>query len=154
MISTISLTKGLITIVDADKYEELNSHKWYASGLDNRPARRLIEPERRLIYIYHHVLGVWPWLLSADKMVIDHINQDPLDNRLCNLRVVSQKENMRNATNYGRRQGVAYDGTHDRYKAYLDRPDLPRINIGTYKTEEEAKTALALKKQELGLENN
>jgi hypothetical protein len=42
----------------------------------------------RLAWLYVH--GVWP---AGD---IDHINGDPLDNRLCNLRLVDRSVNMQN----------------------------------------------------------
>lgn len=45
----------------------------------------------RLAWLY--VRGFWP------KNEIDHINRDPSDNRLCNLREVSHQCNMRNCGN-------------------------------------------------------
>lgn len=42
----------------------------------------------RLAWLY--VYGEWP------TMDIDHINRDPTDNRICNLRHVSRSENNRN----------------------------------------------------------
>lgn len=60
MFEYILLTKGFVTRVDSDLLEDLNSYLWYASGPEGRPARRLIEPERRLIFIYHQILKVEP----------------------------------------------------------------------------------------------
>lgn len=45
-------------------------------------------PAQRVIWAFHY--GVWP------DGEIDHINGNPSDNRLCNLRDVSHAENMRN----------------------------------------------------------
>ena len=42
----------------------------------------------RLAWLLHH--GVWP------ARVIDHINRVKTDNRICNLRDVSQAENLKN----------------------------------------------------------
>lgn len=40
------------------------------------------------------------WLLNCpDDKVVDHINHNPLDNRRCNLRIVSQKVNLMNKRN-------------------------------------------------------
>lgn len=150
----IALTKGYVTIVDDEDYESLSRYKWYASGTDARPARRLRTGERRIILLYHQVLYVLPWVLKSMGMCVDHIDRDPLNNQKINLRVVTHKENMRNTDTYGKRRGVGYDWRHNRYKAYIDRPDLPRINIGTFLTESEAEQALAKAKEELGLENN
>lgn len=41
----------------------------------------------RLIWLYHH--GVWP------EQLLDHINRQKDDNRIQNLREVSQQQNMR-----------------------------------------------------------
>lgn len=153
-MAIIYLTKGFETIVDDDTYKDLDSYLWYASGTDGRPARRLRLGPRKIIYLYHQVLCVLPWVLNNLGLVVDHINGNPLDNRKENLRIVSQKINIRNTISYGMRQGVAYDSTHDRYKAYIDQPDRPRINVGTYLTQEAAELALAKVKEELGLANN
>jgi len=85
---------------------------------------------------------------------IDHINGNPLDNRKENIRVVTTLENMRNTMRYGFREGVSYDSTHDKYKAYLDQTDKKRINVGTFVTREQAEIALAKFKVENGFEEN
>lgn len=152
-MAVIYLTRGYHTIVDDDLYFELARYSWYASGIDGRPARRLRLGPRKLIYIYHQVLGVLPWVLKLKGFEIDHINGDPLDNQISNLRIVTHKENMRNKLSYGL-GGVGYDAYHDKWKAYLDQPDLPRINIGTFSTKEAAWEAVVRTKKEMGLENN
>lgn len=138
----ILLTRGFETIVDDDIYEELNSYLWYASGPEGRPARRLRDATRRVIYMYHQIMDVRPWELRLENKVVDHIDGNPLNNQRNNLRIVTQNKNMQNSNRHLFREGIGYDSTHDRYKVYIDRPDLPRINIGTYKTREEANVAL------------
>lgn len=151
-MAIIKLTRGFETLVDDDLFDELNQYSWYASGLEGRPARRLRLGPRKLILLYHQVLYVLPWVLRSLGKGVDHINGDPLDNRKANLRVVSQAENMRNTARHLFRQGVAYDSTHDRFKVYIDQPDLPRVNVGTYRTKEEAEKALIIAKFEMGVE--
>jgi len=72
--------------------EEVQKRKWsyttkgYFQGWLDRKVVRL----HRFIWKLH--TGEWP------KQQIDHINRDPLDNRIANLRDVSQSENMKNQT--------------------------------------------------------
>lgn len=153
-MAIIYLTKGFKTVVDDDLYEDLNSYLWYASGLEGRPARRLRAGPRKIILIYHQILHVLPWVLKEQGMCIDHLDSNPLNNQLSNLRLCSNKDNMRNTSRHLFREGIGYDSTHDRYKVYIDRPDKPRINIGTYLDRKTAELALANAKMELGLENN
>ena len=88
-------------------------------------------------WIYAHRLawalqyGRWP---AAE---IDHINRDPSDNRLCNLRDVSRSENMQNADcgkgwHYHRKRGV--------WQAMIRRQGV-RTYLGSYSTEAEARIA-------------
>lgn len=81
----------------------------------------------RIIWYMHH--RSWP------KYQIDHINRDPLDNRIENLRDVKQSINMRN------RNGIkGYRKKGKRFQAGY------RLNgkfnyIGTFDTEKEAHAA-------------
>jgi hypothetical protein len=104
--------------------------------------------------MYHQIMGVKPWELRERGLVIDHINRNPLDNRKENLRLVSTTINARNKDGYGNRRGICYDSRHGKYKVYIDRPDEPRINVGTYAELEVAEQALLNARLELGLENN
>lgn len=50
-----------------------------------------------------HVTGEWP----AEGMTIDHINGDPSDNRWCNLRLATRRQNQGNRrTNHNSGSGV------------------------------------------------
>lgn len=151
----IPLTKGQVTKVSPEDYEELSKFKWHASGNGKnqayRPARRLLLEEdvnKSLIYMYHQILKYNP---AKDGLVVDHINRDPLDNRRENLRIITPFENSRNRKP-GR--GLAYCNTWSRWKAYVDirtPTGKRRVNVGTYATFVEAVAARELKLQELGL---
>ena len=151
-MAIIQLTRNFETVVDDDLYLELNKYRWYAAGTEGRPARRLKDDARRMIFLYHQVLSVWPWELRADGLCVDHINHDPLDNRKCNLRIVTFAENNKNK--FKGHAGISYDGTHNKYKAYIDRDGYKRYNIGTFKHKMQAERALYQAKKELGLEDN
>jgi hypothetical protein len=47
----------------------------------------------KTVYLHHMVLGPVP---RSSGMQADHINKDRFDNRRCNLRIVTAKENQRN----------------------------------------------------------
>lgn len=91
----------------------------------------------RKLYLVHHLV----WLAETGELPrkeIDHINQNPSDNRFCNLRECSHTENMRNTKRHKERIGYSFDRTHSKWKVYVDEPDKPRKNLGTVKTKEEA----------------
>lgn len=103
----------------------------------NRGYRRIIFKN---VWIYVHRL-VWAWhygAIPSDKQV-DHIDRDRLNNRIENLRLVTRRENMRNAglqTNStsgykgvhfrkARQKWVArimYDGKNSRYLGSYSSP--------------------------------
>jgi len=89
------------------------------------------------LYYAHRLI----WLAETGNLPskhIDHKNRNPSDNRFCNLKECSRKENMRNTKRHESRIGYCFDKTHGKWKVYLDRPDKKRINLGTVKTKQEA----------------
>ena len=85
------------------------------------------------------------WLLSygslpEDHMVIDHINRDKHDNRLCNLRVISHGDNLLNS-NFHEAGGVCYCKQTKRWKAYARRNGRQHW-VGRYSTRELARAAI------------
>ena len=71
--------------------------------------------------------------LDDPKAQVDHINHDKLDNRVSNLRIVSNQQNQFNNTCKG--YTIRENG---KYQVRI-RVSKKLINLGTYDTEEEAR---------------
>lgn len=86
-------------------------------------------------------------------MYIDHINKCKTDNRLCNLRVVAPKDNLKNlplkSNNTTGYTGVSYAYKEGRYRAYIT-VNKKRIELGTYATAEEAARARYAAEEKFG----
>jgi len=97
-MKTIKLTQGKYTVVDDDDFVKLSQFKWCANKKYNNrfyAVRNTYENGRdkpHQIYMHHVILKVKPRI----KKVVDHINNDPLDNRKINLRIVNRAENLKN----------------------------------------------------------
>jgi hypothetical protein len=82
----------------------------------------------RLAWLYVH--GKWP------DLALDHINGNPHDNRMENIREATPTQNMQNKKGMGSlKKGVVRN--HRRYGARI-KVDKVAIWLGTYDTEEEA----------------
>jgi len=78
------------------------------------------------------------------ESVVDHINGDKLDNRACNLQVVSQRQNIIKATDKSKSTssyiGVSYQKSRGKWTSRICIDGKPKW-IGRFKTEYEAHLA-------------
>lgn len=92
----IELSQGMKAMVDDEDYQFLMRFKWSAAYDGKRKTvyakscERTNEGKIKTIRMHRLITRATP------GMVVDHINHDTLDNRKSNLRVVTQKENLRN----------------------------------------------------------
>ncbi len=83
-------------------------------------------------------------LNPPDNMEVDHINGNGLDNRRCNLRICTRKENVRNQRKQfgcrSKHKGVTFNDKWSKSRPWSSRifVDGKYICIGTFSTEDDA----------------
>lgn len=90
---TIPLTQGKHAIVDADDYDRLVAMgSWYLhnTGYATRNEREHPNGKQHLIYMHRIIVD------CPTGSVVDHWDSDPLNNQKANLRICTQRENLRN----------------------------------------------------------
>lgn len=138
----IELTRGAVSVIDDEDFEEISKYHWHLSS-KGYACRRFKEDGKWCnTYIHRQLTG----LTHHDKLIVDHIDGDKLNNRRSNLRVCTNAENMRNRcqqiNNTSGYKGVTFD---------VDCPLRPwraiiyvngkKIRIGWYATPQEAHQA-------------
>lgn len=95
----------------------------------------------RLAWFFHY--GLWP------KNGLDHINGDGFDNRIDNLRDVSQRENTSNRDYHrkGKLVGCSFYESKNKWKAQIYENGKQK-HIGLFDTELEAHNAYMKRKNE------
>jgi len=96
-IKTITIKHGeVIFLIDDECYEKIKG--WECRCVENGSGQKYLQitkvegPIRMTSYIHRFLLNC-----PADK-VVDHINGNTRDNRLCNLRIASHQQNVWNRT--------------------------------------------------------
>lgn len=89
--------------------------------------------KHRICWLHYH--GAWP------ENVIDHIDGDPTNNRISNLRDVAQQENALNQklrnTNKSGQMGVCEANSGSRWRAYIT-VDGKQVNLGQFENKDDA----------------
>ena len=92
----------------------------------------------RLVWIYHN--GDIP-----DKMLVDHIDGNPLNNKIENLRLSTNSQNICNSkipsTNTSGVKGVHWDKSNNKWRAQM-KINHKTKNLGSFDTIEEAETVV------------
>jgi hypothetical protein len=95
-------------------------------------------------YLIHQLVAITflNYKPNGNKIVIDHINSDSLDNRLENLRIVSGRENhsKERTLKSGLPVGVSFKKSNEKYLSQI-RIKGKKIYIGQFSTIEEASEA-------------
>lgn len=89
----IGLTRGMFALVDESDYAELSQYHWYMEKrFHNCYAVRTFR--RKQIRMHRHITE------PPEGLVVDHIDNDGLNNRRSNLRICTTKQNARNARSH------------------------------------------------------
>lgn len=140
--SKIPLTQGYFATVDDEDFEYLSQWSWYVVKKSrNFYAVRgvLSKGKRKTIFMHREIMECDP------NEIIDHINQNGLDNRKSNLRKCNKSQNSMNTK---KRETSKYKGVYKdkgpgrikRYKAHIH-VNKKRICLGIFLTAEEAAIA-------------
>lgn len=86
--------------------------------------------------LYAHHFAWFMTYGNVDFDLLDHINRNPSDNRICNLRIATHQENSQN----NNAKGIVYRKDCNKYQARITTKEK-RISLGFFNTEEEARQA-------------
>lgn len=134
-MKTIQLTKGFVAVIDDQDFDWLNRWKWHASFNGGLPYAKSQRNNRR-ISMHRLITG------ATSDQIVDHKNRDSLDNRRCNLRIVTSSQNMANRRKNSRSKykGIWFDRQRRRWRAAIEF-NGKRYSLGRFK--EPVQAALA-----------
>lgn len=124
--------QGLVrarALIDLDDAPLVKDHRW---SLSNGYAITRL-PGQAFWPMHRAILGLAP----GDPGSVDHINHDRLDNRRCNLRLVTPAQNSQNLPAHRGKRGVHWDATRGRWIAVVFFEGVSRF-LGRFETEDEA----------------
>lgn len=122
MSAKIALTQGQVSLVDDEDYAWLSLYRWHAvrdDCINGFYASRniAVSSKQKAMRMHRTLLG----LKFGDKSRADHINGDTLDNRKCNLRIATSKQNSFNrkraSNNKSGFKGVYWKKEHGKWAA-------------------------------------
>ncbi len=143
-MKVIELTKGQVAIVDDEDFERLAQYRWHYDGKYAR--RRLLAQSGtrgKMVVMQSVILSRLP----TKGQEIDHINRNKLDNRRCNLRIVTPSQNQCNkdraSNNTSGAKGVYAQKHKTRPTSFyaMIQKDRKQNYLGTFPTVEEAAAA-------------
>lgn len=129
-VAFIELTQGNEAIVDVNDLPRLRQFSWYASG----GYARTTLPDGKKLLMHSFLTGF---------SITDHINQNSLDNRSCNLRPASKSQNGMNAGSKGgssKYKGVFWCKRTEKWNAELWKNRRKHL-LGSHDSEEKAAIA-------------
>jgi hypothetical protein len=126
---SVPLTKGQYALVDFEDYELVREEKWYVCSKSSNTFYAERQEEGKTLSMGRLILDAEP------GEIVDHINGNGLDNRKCNLRIVTKSQNGANMRlhkiNSSGFKGVHWDKKNKKWKVEL-MVDCKRIWVGRF----------------------
>lgn len=104
MTIKIPLTQGKVALIDDEDYDKIKDIKFYAHFEKGVKWYALHSINDEKILMHRIIINAKP------GQICDHINGDGLDNRRCNLRIVTNQQNIMNQRLQKRRKSSKYKG--------------------------------------------
>lgn len=156
MVKEIQLSQGKVALVDDEDYEWLNQWKWSAYKQNRFKSRTVFyagrgnhgENKFKTIIMHRNIIEhilkeggrieeLEEFINNPRKFPVDHVNGDCLDNRRCNLRVVTHRQNCQNLHV---KSSSRYPGVHKRKNGWAAEIQInyKKTYLGLFRTELEA----------------
>ena len=126
-------------LIDIEDVEEVKKYHWYLNRKGYVATSDLGKYPKEL---HRHIMGY------PKDMIVDHINRDRLDNRKCNLRICTAKENSYNKSLSSNNKTGSKGVSPCLYKASISKDGIT-YNLGKFYTKEQAAIAYDRKAIEL-----
>ena len=117
--------KGRTILLDDDSINIYNEKLWHISDTGYVVWRGIEYGVKKTVRLHRLVIG------AKDNEIVDHINRNKLDNRLCNLRICSFKDNIHNSDRHEFAKGYYYDNRKNRWTVDFKRYGLKGIYVDT-----------------------
>lgn len=117
-MAEIKLSKGMVAIVDDADFERLSQFNWYCNAYGYA-----VRTTNDKTPMHRFLMGVSRTERGSQRIEIDHINTNKLDNRRSNLRIVSSSQNKMNSNirkdNTSGYKGVCLDKAGRGFETYI-----------------------------------
>jgi hypothetical protein len=139
------LHNGVSFLFDKEDYDFVKRNSWHQINLNNENNPYINSTKYGTLHRY---------LMRdklSDKLQVDHINMNKLDNRKSNLRVVTQQENLHKKTVYktntSGHQGIKWNKHLNKWQVQITR-NKKRVHLGVFANLQDAIIARRLAEQQ------
>jgi HNH endonuclease/AP2 domain len=130
-------------LIDDEDFEQINKYVWSIIKGHNcfyLGTKIQFEGKKRFTLLHRYVMG----LAFKEKLLIDHINHNGLDNRKENLRISTCSQNNKNRRSVenstSKYLGVNFNKKRNRWRAQI-RSGIRKIDLGNFILEDDAAKA-------------